>query len=56
MPISDYIEKELVSKRFILALLLVILFASGHISEGILGAVVGFYFRDHVSGGGSSTA
>ena len=45
MPLSDYIEKELLSKRFILALLLVVLFAFGYISEGILGAVIGFYFN-----------
>lgn len=44
MPLSDYIEKNIISKRFLLALLLVLLFAFGHISEGILGAVVGFYF------------
>jgi hypothetical protein len=55
MPWTDYIEKELVGKRFIIALLLVILFASGYISEGILGAVIGFYFRDHTSGGGSAS-
>lgn len=54
--IEKYIEPELIGKRFILALLLVVLFATGHISEGILGAVIGFYFRDHVSGGGSVTA
>lgn len=45
MEISDYIEKELLSKRFILALLLVVLFAFGYISEGILGSVIGFYFN-----------
>lgn len=45
MPWQDYVEKELLSKRFILALLLVVLFAFGHISEGILGAVIGFYFN-----------
>jgi hypothetical protein len=56
MPWTDYVEKELIGKRFIIALLLVILFATGHISEGILGAVIGFYFRDHISGGGSVTA
>ncbi|MDD4776110.1 MAG: hypothetical protein PHG75_06340 [Syntrophomonas sp.] len=56
MPITDYIEKELIGKRFILALLLVGLFSFGHISEGILGAVIGFYFRDHVPGGGTASA
>lgn len=45
MAIEDYIEKELISKRFILALMLVVLFAFGYISEGILGAVIGFYFN-----------
>ena len=43
--LSDYVEKQLFSKRFILALLLVVLFAFGYISEGILGAVIGFYFN-----------
>lgn len=45
MQLADYIEKEIISKRFILALLLVMLFAFGYISEGILGAVIGFYFN-----------
>ena len=45
MPWQDYVEKELLSKRFILALILVELFAFGYISEGILGAVIGFYFN-----------
>ena len=44
MEISDYIEKELISKRFLLALLLVLLFATGNVSEGLIGTVVGFYF------------
>jgi hypothetical protein len=56
MQLTDYIEKQLIGKRFILALLLIGLFAAGHISEGILGAVIGFYFRDHASGGGSVAA
>ena len=49
MPWEDYIEKQLISKRFLLALLLVILFAFGHVSEGIIGAVVGFYFSRSTS-------
>ena len=47
MPWTDYIEKELIGKRFIIALLLVGLFAFGHVSEGILGAVIGYYFGTH---------
>ena len=43
--LSDYVEKQLFSKRFILALLLVVLFAQGHISEGLVGAAIGFYFN-----------
>lgn len=49
--LEKYIEPELIGKRFILALLLVGLFAFGHISEGILGAVIGYYFGTHESGG-----
>jgi hypothetical protein len=51
MPITDYIEKEIIGKRFILALLLVGLFAFGHISEGIVGAVIGYYFGSHTTEG-----
>lgn len=47
MPIADYVEREIIGKRFVLALLLVALFALGHISEGILGAVIGYYFGTH---------
>jgi hypothetical protein len=49
MPIGDYIEKQIIGKRFILALILVTLFAFGHISEGIVGAVIGYYFGSHTS-------
>lgn len=45
--LAAYVEKELIGKRFILALLLVGLFAFGHVSEGILGAVIGYYFGSH---------
>jgi hypothetical protein len=41
---NDYIEKGIVSRRFILAVMLIGLFAFGHISEGIVGAVIGYYF------------
>ena len=43
----DYIEKEIIGKRFILALFLIGLFTFGHISEGIVGAVIGYYFGSH---------
>jgi hypothetical protein len=49
MPITDYIEKEIIGKRFILALLLVGLFSFGYISEGIVGAVIGYYFGSHTT-------
>jgi uncharacterized membrane protein YqaE (UPF0057 family) len=45
--LEDYIEKGLIGKRFIIAVLLVILFAYGYISEGIIGAVIGYYFGSH---------
>jgi hypothetical protein len=45
--LSPYFEKELIGKRFILALLLVGLFAYGYVTEGILGAVIGYYFGSH---------
>jgi hypothetical protein len=44
---APYLEKELIGKRFILALLLVGLFAYGYVTEGILGAVIGYYFGSH---------
>lgn len=36
MPWTDYVEKQLFSKRFLLALLLVLLFATGNVSEGLI--------------------
>lgn len=54
--IEKYIEPELIGKRFILALLLVVLFATGHISEGIVGAVIGYYFGTHEGGGSTAVA
>ena len=56
MPWTDYVEKELIGKRFVLALLLVILFAFGYISEGIVGAVIGYYFGTHSGSGGVEEA
>jgi hypothetical protein len=56
MPWEDYIERGLIGKRFILALLLIGLFAFGHISEGIVGAVIGYYFGTHEGGGSSAVA
>lgn len=47
MTWEDYIEKGLFGKRFILALLLVVLFAFGYVTEGIIGAVIGYYFGSH---------
>ncbi len=48
--LSAYFEKELIGKRFLLALILIILFSFGYISEGIVGAVIGYYFGTHQSG------
>jgi hypothetical protein len=47
--LAPYLEKELIGKRFILAMLLVGLFAFGYVTEGILGAVIGYYFGSHVT-------
>lgn len=45
--LSPYFEKEIIGKRFIIAIMLIILFAYGNISEGIVGAVIGYYFGTH---------
>jgi hypothetical protein len=56
MELSEYIEKEIIGKRFILALMLIVLFAFGYISEGIVGAVIGYYFGSHQSGSAEPAA
>ena len=45
--LGPYIEKELVSKRFILALLVIAYFAYTGSGEGIVGTVIGYYFGTH---------
>lgn len=50
MDITPYIEKELISKRFILAILIVGYFAYTGNAEGIAGTVVGYYFGNHQTG------
>lgn len=47
MDLSKYIESGLISKRFIIALLLIGIFAYSGTNEGIVGAVVGYYFGTH---------
>jgi len=47
MALDYFIEKEIISKRLIIAVLVICLFSLGHIGEGILGAVVGYYFGSH---------
>ena len=47
---EDYIEKELISKRFILALAIVGYFAFTGNGEGIAGTVIGYYFGNKAAG------
>lgn len=47
MDWTVYIEKELISKRFILALIIVGYFAFTGNAEGIAGTVIGYYFGNH---------
>ena len=49
IDLSPYFEKELIGKRFILAMILVVMFAYGYFSEGIIGAVIGYYFGNHTA-------
>ena len=44
MPLSDYIERNMVSKRFILALVVIGYFAFSGQGGGIAGTVIGYYF------------
>jgi hypothetical protein len=48
MDITPFIEKELVSKRFILAMAIIVAWAAGApIPSEVVGLVVGFYFGSH---------
>jgi hypothetical protein len=47
IDLTPYIEKELISKRFILAILIVAYFAYTGNAEGIAGTVIGYYFGNH---------
>ncbi len=47
MPLSDYIEKGLIGKRFILALVIIVYFAYTGNGEGLVGSVMGYYFVSH---------
>ncbi len=49
MTWEDYIEKDLISKRFILAVMIIVYFAWTGSGEGIAGTVVGYYFGTHTS-------
>lgn len=49
MTISEYIEKELISKRFLLALLITGYFLATGNGEALVGAVIGFYFGEKAS-------
>lgn len=50
MTWENYIEKELISKRFILAVMIIVYFAWTGSGEGIAGTVVGYYFGTHTGG------
>lgn len=47
MPSSDYIEKNIISKRFLLAVLIVLYFIYSGNGEGLVGSVMGYYFVSH---------
>lgn len=44
---EDFVEKQIVSKRFIIALLVIAYFAFSGNGEGIAGTVIGYYFGNH---------
>ena len=46
--LSPYIEKELISKRFLLALVILFYFVHSGNVEGIAGTVIGYYFGTHL--------
>ena len=54
--LSAYVENELISKRFILALLILAYFAYTGNGEGIAGTVIGYYFGTHQGGTETVTA
>lgn len=49
MPAGDYVEKELISKRFILAAAITLgyVLRPGVIPPEMFGMVIGFYFAGH---------
>lgn len=49
MPASDYIERNIIGKRFILAVLIILYFAYSGNGEGLVGSVMGYYFVSHGS-------
>lgn len=54
MDWSSYIEKEIIGKRFILAILIIAYFVHTGNGEGIVGTVIGYYFGTHQVGGSTS--
>lgn len=54
--LATYVEKEIISKRFILALLILAYFAYTGNGEGIAGTVIGYYFGTHESGSETKNA
>lgn len=44
MPLSDYIEKNIISKRFLIAVMIVLYFMYSGNGEALVGSVIGFYF------------
>lgn len=44
-----FVEPSLFSKRFILAMVIIVYFAFSGIGEGIAGTVIGYYFGTHTS-------
>jgi len=54
MPWTDFVEKEIISKRFVLAIAIIAYFAYTGNGEGIAGTVIGYYFGTHQNGGEAS--
>jgi hypothetical protein len=48
MPISDYVEPQLISARFILAVLIIGGFLFGKVDQTIAVSIIAFYFASQV--------
>ena len=44
MPWEDYIEKELISKRFLISIMIIIGYLAGRVPEAVALVIIAFYF------------